>query len=287
MSAPSSKPAYSGWATAPANAIKRNDSRGSRGHSRCLWKLSDHDVVPDPRCTTPLNGARTRARGASSCWVCSAGNSTPKRNRISLNKNVDLAQLMKLLELARHGIEGTDDPQSVKYQQYVAPSCFAKSVARLKRCVLPREEDEAATLQGARDNQLPTYANEGRAANPVLRALLDEARDLIDSPDFDAVLTACLSLCMEQLQAALTPKFHGDQRTSTFIGVPNSVHVTALDGSEEEAPVAHTPSVLLAKTIPLLTSQSQVLTSAFNNPYLAVDQWRDIMKLTWSRAWMR
>ncbi|KAG0238050.1 peroxin [Actinomortierella wolfii] len=146
-----------------------------------------------------------------------------------------LADIRERLEYEKQ--EGSDEMKPVNMREYLLPDDAA---------------DEREVLRAGGLDEIDVVVDD-----PVLRNLLDETRDFIDSEDFTTVLDKTLTTAFARLQLALQPTFN-----PFLLAEPRS----AIEEIEDEEDVDR--SVPLATLLPLVARQVHLIIHGVPNEYV-------------------
>lgn len=155
---------------------------------------------------------------------------------------LSFAHFEELITRLRARVERAPTKQDLPEDQ---DAVFWNAAKGFENILFPEShEDEFVMLRdtGAVDDDMSM----SEAVTPSLRALLDETKDYIDSPDFAQVFTAACDSVFELFVRNLGPAF----------------------GVRGDAPVRQDKSLLLAKVLPLVSQQAQVALNSSPNTYL-------------------
>lgn len=182
---------------------------------------------------------------------------------VSVKAQLSMADLRALLNDARYLIEH----DSLSPSQSVGQP--TRKRANFMDILFPNSIDQEVDIlvgAGALDANDAHYA---LATNHKLRALLDETKDIIESPDFGSVLALCTDRVFETFFNSLNPTFDipsTGKLNSTIHVQPLSAFESRFQEITEE--MQHGKRVRLASLFPLVSRQSQMAIRGVPNEYI-------------------
>ncbi|KAG0314161.1 peroxin, partial [Dissophora globulifera] len=161
---------------------------------------------------------------------------------ISLKRALGAKEFSNLLGEIRARLEYTEEDGKrvpVNMREYMLPD-------------EPAEEREVLRAGGVDEFDL--------VVDPVLRSLLDETRDFIDSADFSTVLSATLTSTFARFNLALQPTFN-----PFLLMPPRSINASIEEIEDEEDIDREVP---LATLLPLVARQVHLIINGVPNEYV-------------------